>query len=372
MLSPEENRIQSQQLQNEDSNDGIAYNTMLLKSNPGLAFDVLGKAFANTAAEYAENARKINNNDCDNCDELAHKNQMFEKAPDEALEFITNITAELEALKETNYDINNPSTYMLLNNIISERPGYGDKDGYDVALNLLEDGSFELSANGPKFDEEFKINSSRLKQLIDNDKSLISTTPNINEGAEEVLTGATLINPAFINSETGKLNPDAKISIADFGILDAEGNPIYDQVEIEIDGKRYMRNVYQYDEAKIVRKITPLLQAEVAGYLSDEQSATALWNMYLANDTSMVQDDEVVTAQNAEDKSWVYQDLPLNDKQKKEFSKKYHSYFIKNMLLPFIKNQVPEGEDGKPQLIAPITETTEAETNEDLYKKYLG
>ena len=42
------------------------------------------------------------------------------------------------------------------------------------------------------------------------------------------------------------------------------------------------------------------------------------------------------------------------------------------MLLPFIKNQVPEGEDGKPQLIAPITETTEAETNEDLYKKYLG
>ena len=43
MLSPEENRIQSQQLQNEDSNDGIAYNTALLKSNPGKTFDVLGK-----------------------------------------------------------------------------------------------------------------------------------------------------------------------------------------------------------------------------------------------------------------------------------------------------------------------------------------
>lgn len=368
MLSPEENRIQSQQLQNEDSNDGIAYNIGLLKSNPGAAFDVLGKAFANTASEYAENARKINNNDCDNCDELAHKNQIFEKAPNTAIEFITSITTELEALKQPNYDINNPSTYMVLNNIINSRVGYGESDGYDVALNLLEDGSFELSANGPKFDEEFKINSSRLKQLVDNDKSLISFTPNINEGAEEILTGATLINPAFVNSETGKLNPDAKISIADFGILDAEGNPIYDQVEIEIDGKKYMRNIYQYDETKIVKKITPLLQAEVAGYLVDEQSATALWNMYLANDTSMVQDDERVEDKNAGDKSWTYQDLPLNDKQKKEFSKKYHAYFIKNMLLPFIQNQVPQGEDGEPTLIPQITETTD----EDLYKKYLG
>ena len=368
MLSPEENRIQSQQLQNEDSNDGIAYNTALLKSNPGQAFDVLGKAFANTAAEYAENARKINTNDCDNCEELAHKNQVFEKAPEEAIKFITNITTELEALKQPNYDINNPSTYMVLNNIINGRPGYSEKDGYAIDMNLLDDGSFELSANGPLFDEEFKINSSRLKQLIDNDKSLISITPDINEGAEEVLTSAALINPAYINSETKKLNPDAKISIADYGILNAEGNPIYDQIEIEIDGKKYMRNVYQYDEAKIVKKLTPILQAEVAGYLSDEQSAVALWNMYLANDTSMAQDDEQVKDKNAGDKSWAYQNLPLNNKQKKEFSEKYHAYFIKNMLLPFIQNQVPEGEDGKPTLIPQITETTD----EDLYKKYLG
>ncbi len=368
MLSQEENRIQSQQLQNEDSNDGIAYNTGLLKSNPGAAFDVLGKAFANTASEYAENARKVNTNDCENCDELAHKNQMLEEAPNEAIEFITNITSELEALKQPNYDINNPSTYMVLNNIINRRPGYGESDGYNIALNLQDNGGFELKANGPKFDEEFKINSNRLKQLINNNKSLISTTPNINEGIGEILTAASLINPAFVNPETKKLNPDARISIADYGVLDAEGNPIYDQIEIEIDGKKYMRNVYQYDESKIVKKLVPILQAEVAGYLSDEQSAVAAWNMYLANDTSMVQDDERVKDKNAGDKSWAYQNLPLNDKQKKEFSEKYHSYFIKNTLLPFIQNQVPEGEDGKPTLIPQTTETTD----EDLYKKYLG
>jgi len=367
MISPEENRIKSQELIKQDSNDGIAYNKQILEHNTGVNFNILGNAFKGKAAIYAANTLKINNNDCPggNCDQLADENKHLKNAPQNAMKFITQFKTELSATEQPNYDINNPYPYMIINNILNGKIGFGMKDGYNVNMGLLKDGSFDFNASGPGFDEPFKINSSILDKLVMDNKSLISQTPNINKGAGDVLIESGLFNQAHLNKKDNTLTDDAKISIADFGVLNAEGNPIYDQVEIEIEGEKYMRNVYKYNEAKIIKKLKPFLDAEVAGYLSDEQSAVAAWNMYLANDTSMVEDDERVKDKNAGDKSWAYQKLPLSNRQKQEFSLKYQSYFVKNQLLPFIQNQVPSGDDGKPI-------KAQVMTDEELYKQYLG
>ena len=367
MISLEENRIKSQELIKQDSNDGIAYNTKVLEGNVGPNLNILGKAFDGKAAIFAANTLRINNNDCPdgNCEKLSHENQILQNAPQNAMQFITQLKTELSATEQPNYDTNNPYSYMVINNIINGRLGFGPKDGYNIDMNLVDDGSFDLKASGPGLDEPFKINSGVLNKLVMDNKSLISQTPNINEGAGAVLIESGLFNPAHVNKKDNTLTDDAKISLADFGVLNVEGEPVYDQVEIEIEGEKYMRNVYKYDEGKIIKRLKPFLDAEISGILSDEQSGVALWNMYLANDTSMVEDDERVEDKNAGDKSWAYQDLPLSDKQKQEFSLKYQSYFVKNQLLPFIQNQVPPGDDGKPI-------KAQVMTDEELYKQYLG
>ena len=68
---------------------------------------------------------------------------------------------------------------------------------------------------------------------------------------------------------------------------------------------------------KIERKVTPFINAEVAGLLSSEQSAVAAWNVYIAKGASVEEDDQMVQNANAASDSWSYEkDLPLSQDEK--------------------------------------------------------
>jgi hypothetical protein len=93
---------------------------------------------------------------------------------------------------------------------------------------------------------------------------------------------------------------------------------------------------------KIERKVTPFINAEVAGLLSSEQEAVAAWNVYIGRGTSVEEDAQMVQNANAGSKSWSYEeDLPLSQDKKVLFESKYKDYFMNNYIKQFITNQLP-------------------------------
>jgi hypothetical protein len=142
----------------------------------------------------------------------------------------------------------------------------------------------------------------------------------------------------MVNQETGELLPTAKIT-EEFISTNADGTPDYLIIDI---GNGKGRNTLKYDMDKIERKVTPFINAEVAGILSSEQEAIAAWNMYIGKGTSEEEDDQMVQDANAWKSSWSYEtDLPLSQDKKVLFMKKYKEYFMKNYLVQFTTNQLP-------------------------------
>ena len=93
---------------------------------------------------------------------------------------------------------------------------------------------------------------------------------------------------------------------------------------------------------KIEKKVTPFINAEVAGLMSSEQDVVAAWNVYISKDTSVSEDDQMVQNANAGNNSWSYElDLPLQQDKKVLFETKYKEYFMNNYLKQFTKNQTP-------------------------------
>jgi hypothetical protein len=90
----------------------------------------------------------------------------------------------------------------------------------------------------------------------------------------------------------------------------------------------------------------PFINAEIAGVLSIEQEAIALWNVYLAKQTSVEEDDQMVQNANAAGESWSYEeDLPLMQDKKELFMVKYKEYFMNNYLKQFITDRLPTVEE---------------------------
>ena len=80
----------------------------------------------------------------------------------------------------------------------------------------------------------------------------------------------------------------------------------------------------KFKREKIDKKVTPFINAEVAGLLSSEQDAVAAWNVYISKDTSTNEDDQMVQNANAGNSSWSYEkDLPLSQENKILFGDKY-------------------------------------------------
>jgi hypothetical protein len=235
---------------------------------------------------------------------------------------------------------------MVANCIITKKPGFSKTDGYDVSLQLLDNGSQQLMFTGPMLDTPLVINSSALQSLLDADTSMVVETPDLNAGMDQLLVESGLFTPDSIG-ENGKLSSaplslfllSSAAKISEEFILKFNGEPDYEIIDI---GGGKGRNILKFDLDKIERKLQPFINAEVAGILSAEQEAVAAWNVYLAQLSSDEEDDQMVQNANAGSLSWDYQrDLPLHQDKKIIFGERYKQFFIKNYLVQFLTNKLP-------------------------------
>ena len=321
--------------------DAIAYNADYVAKDIDMEFGVLNKAYQDTGREYAQLKIAVQQGNCqdENCVYEYNRIIQLEAAPKLSLEFLSNVTSELAVTETPNYDPNNYYGFMVANCILTKKPGFSKTDGYDVSLNLVPNGTQQLTFTGPAFETPLSINSAALSTLLDADTSLIADTPDINTSMMELLVEAGVFSPDNIG-ENKKLSAAAKIS-EEF-ILKFNGEPDYEIIDI---GGGKGRNVLRYDLDKIDKKVEPFMNAEIAGVLSAEQEAIAAWNVFLSKGTSLEEDDQMVQNANAASSSWSYEkDLPLSQDKKMKFSKKYKEYFFTNYLKQFLTNKLPSVE----------------------------
>jgi len=319
----------------------MGYNLDYISTSIDTDFKILEKAYQNTGREYAKLKMDIQQGNCmdKNCSFEYNRIKQLENSPKLTLDFLGNITSELNATEEPYFDPNNNFAYTVANCMVTTKPGFSVTDGYNIDLQLLQNGTQQITFTGPAFETPLSINSAALSTLLDADTSLIADTPDINKSMMELLVEAGIFSPDDIG-ENQKLSAGAKIS-EEF-LLKFNGEPDYEIIDIG-DGKG--RNVLRYDLDKIDKKIEPFMNAEIAGILSAEQEAIAAWNVFLSKLTSVEEDDQMVQNANAASSSWSYEkDLPLSQDKKIKFSKKYKEYFFTNYLKQFLTNKLPSVE----------------------------
>jgi hypothetical protein len=322
-----------------NQSDAIAYNLDYLASPTNNDFNLLNKAYEFTGKIYAKMKLSIQNGTCvsENCELEIKKLLELEAAPQKSLDFLSDLISQVSVVDEPNYDPNNNFVFTVIHSLLSSKPGFSKTDGYNISMHLLHDGSQQLVFSGPGIPGEFTLNNTALTSLLESGTSLVVSTPDIGKNMMELLKDVKIFSEDMVN-EDGDLLPTAKIS-EEFVLVDAEGNPIYEVVDL---GDNKGRNVLQYDMDKIDKKTSPFINAEVAGLLSSEQNAVAAWNVYIAQGTSQEEDDQMVQDANAGHSSWSYEkDLPLSQSNKVLFEKKYKEYFMKNYLKQFTTNQLP-------------------------------
>tara|TARA_B100000579_G_scaffold95537_1_gene75654 strand:- start:13774 stop:14877 length:1104 start_codon:yes stop_codon:yes gene_type:complete len=323
-----------------EQSDAMAYNMDYVAAKTVAEFGVLNKTYENTGKLYAQLKTKIDNNQCDsfNCRWETEQLLRLENAPQKSLDFLSNVMAQLNVTEDKYYDIYQNSAYTVANKIMTKKAGFGKNEGYDVIINLLEDGGQEIIFTGPFFEKPLIINSTTLEGLLNAGSNLVATTPDINKEMLSLLSGLGVLAAGSNNPETGELTPQAKIS-EEFILTNADGTYDYEIIDI---GNGKGRNILQFDIDKIMRKADPLINSEVAGLLATEQEAVAAWNVFLAHLSSEEEDDQMVQNANAGDLSWSYEEvLPLSQDHKIMLEEKYKQYFYKNYLLQFTTNQIP-------------------------------
>ena len=339
-----------------NESNAIAYNPKFVANPSDYSFRLLDNAYRLAGKHYAKIKIAIESNRCqsEHCSyELAQLKQL-EEAPQKSTDFLTTLIAELNVTDENAFDPNNDFRYAVANSIMMARPGYSKNDGYEVYLDLLENGSQQIEFNGPAFvrmqpmligDEVIDIqvpyplviNNVSLQSLINSDTSLIASTPDINSEMQALLPETGLFMQEMIN-ENKELKATAKIS-EEFVMKNADGSFDYEIIDL---GGGKGKNVLKFDMVKIEKKVTPFINAEVAGLMSSEQDVVAAWNVYISKDTSVSEDDQMAQNANAGNTSWSYElDLPLQQDKKVLFETKYKEYFMNNYLKEFTKNQTP-------------------------------
>jgi hypothetical protein len=322
-----------------NQSNAIAYNNDYLAESSDYNFKILEVAYANTAKMYAAIKMDIKNNNCTtgNCYYENQKIKQLEEAPQVSINFIQNILGELAVTDTPNYDVNNDYRYLVANSIFTSKPGFSKTDGYQLYLILNDDGTQTMIFNGPMFEKELVINSAALESILEADTFLVTPTPDIQSEMVELLTQVGIFNLEDV-LENGQLAPNARIS-EEFIMKNSDGSFDYEIIDI---GGGKGRNILKYDMDKIERKVTPFINAEVAGLLSSEQEAVAAWNVYIGRGTSVEEDAQMVQNANAGSKSWSYEeDLPLSQDKKVLFESKYKDYFMNNYIKQFITNQLP-------------------------------
>ena len=334
----EENIIRNLTLQQYTASNAIAYNKNFVSDSSDYNYNILERAYQETGKIYAKLKMAIKSKKCNDPTCYAENKmlQQLNSAPQVTREFLETLMGELGVTENIDYDVNQNYEYMVANSIMKSKAGFSINDGYMVTLNLLEDGSQEIIFEGPLFKKPLIINSSALQSMKQSNTDLIAATPKINELMQSLLTKVGLFAQKDIVE--GELSPQARIS-EDFVMKNPDGS--YDYEIVDIGGGKG-RNMLKFDMDKIQRKANPFINAEVAGMLQQEQETVAAWNVYIAQGTSVDEDDQMAQPANAGSKAWSYEEeLPLSQENKILFETKYKEYFMKNYLKPFLTNQFP-------------------------------
>ena len=333
------NILQNLFLKQFNESNAIAYNQAFVASTSDYSFQLLDNAYRLAGKYYAKLKIAIESNKCESehCALELKQLKQLEEAPQASLDFLSSLIAELSVTEESSFDPNNDYRYAAANSVMAGRPGFSKTDGYQVYLDLLQNGSQQIAFIGPAFQPPLIINSSALSSLLDSDTSLVASTPNVGANMLLLLPETGLFLQEMIN-DNKELKSNAKIS-EEFILKNPDGSFDYEIVDLG-DGKG--KNVLKFDMKKIEKKVTPFINAEVAGLMSSEQDAVAAWNVYISKDTSVDEDAQMAQDANAGASSWSYaEDLPLQQDKKVLFETKYKEYFMNNYLKQFTKNQIP-------------------------------
>ena len=320
--------------------DAMAYNMEYVAARTVSEFGILNKTYEGSGKLYAKLKTAVDNNNCESpaCQWEVAQLKRLESAPQKSLDFVSNVMAQLSVTEDKNYDICQNSAYTVANQIMTKKPGFGKNEGYEVRVNLLEDGGQEIIFEGPFFKKPLIINSTTLEGLLNAQSNLVATTPDIDKEMLGLLSELGIMEAGANNPETGELTPQARIS-DEFVLKNSDGSYDYEIVDI---GNGKGRNILKFDIDKIMRKADAFINAEVAGLLSSEQEAVAAWNVYLAQGSSVEEDDQMVQNANAGHLTWDYEEvLPLSQEHKVILQERYKNYFYKNYLLQFTTNQLP-------------------------------
>ena len=333
------NILQNLYLKQFNESNAIAYSKTFVANSNDYNFQLLDNAYRNAGKTYAKLKIAIETNSCisENCSLELAEIKNLEEAPKASIDFLSSLIAELSVTEESNFDPNNNYKYAAANSLMNGRPGFSKTDGYDAYLDLLENGSQQIVFLGPAFVEPLVINNSALNALMDSDTSLVAATPNIGASMLLLLPETGLFLQEMIN-DNKELKSNAKIS-EEFILKNPDGSFDYEIVDL---GNGKGKNVLKFDMGKIEKKVTPFINAEVAGLMSSEQDAVAVWNVYISKGTSVDEDAQMAQDANAAGSSWSYEeDLPLSQDKKVLFETKYKEYFMNNYLKQFTTNQMP-------------------------------
>jgi len=327
-------------IQQLNKSNALGYNRQYVASNVDYNFKILDNAYEGTGKIYAALKTAIENNTCEDptCFMENQQLKMLMEAPQKSINFLNNIADQLAVTEDLYYDVNQNYAFSVANSILTGKPTFAKSDGYGISLQLKGDGSQDIIFSGPMLEQPFIVNSAALEALLEAGTSIVTETPNINKDMLRLLSEVGVLAGGSSNPETGELMPQAKIA-EEFILKSQDGRPVYKVIEI---GNGMGRNVLQFDLDKIQRKITPFINAEVAGMLSAEQSVVAAWNVFIGAQTSVSEDDQMAQNANAGFVAWSYEkDLPLSPQNKDLFLQKYKSYFMVNYLKQFTENKIP-------------------------------
>ena len=323
-----------------NKSNALAYNKDYVASHADYNFKILDNAYEGTGEMYAKLKTDIENNTCTDptCFTENQQLKMLMEAPQKSVDFLSAVGAELMVTDDTYYDVNQHYKYAVANAMLTGKPLFAKSDGYSISLQLNNNGSQEMVFAGPMLEEPLAINSTVLETLQQSGTDLVATTPDINNDMLRLVGEVGVLAGGSVNPETGELTPQAKIA-EEFVKKNPDGSYDYEIIDI---GNGKGRNILRYDLDRIERKVTPFINAEVAGMLSSEQSVVAAWNVFIGAQTSVEEDDQMAQNANAGFVAWNYDDdLPLQQDKKDLFMVKYKEYFMNNYLKQFTRNQIP-------------------------------
>ena len=330
-------------IKNLNKSNTLAYNKDYVASHADYNFKILDNAYEGTGELYAKLKSSVQNNSCADptCFTENQQLKMLMEAPQKSLDFLSNVSAQLVVTDDTYYDVNQDYRYAVANSMLTGKPLFAKSDGYDISLHLNSNGSQEIVFSGPMLEQPLAINSTVLETLQESGTDIVTTTPDVNGDMLKLLGEVGVLAGNSTNPETGELTPQAKIA-DEFVLKNPDGSYDYEIIDI---GNGKGRNILKYDLDKIERKVTPFINAEVAGLLSSEQSVVAAWNVFIGAQTSVEEDDQMAQNANAGFVAWDYEeDLPLQQDKKDLFMFKYKEYFMNNYLKQFTVNQIPSVE----------------------------